>query len=82
MDYKDKLIEAFKDGLLIVAKYGLIVVLIWYAFNYSLQTRNMAINGEQATLAINEYINKGWLPKLINGEAPKKEDNRIGPLVK
>lgn len=71
--YKDRLKEAFKDGLVLLVKWGLLFVLAAYTFSYSLQTRDMAFNGNQAALVINEYIKKGWLPKLINGEAPQKQ---------
>jgi hypothetical protein len=70
--FQELLKEKFQQGLLLLVKWGLLIAAIVYAFNYSLQTRNMAMNGEQAALAINEFINKGWLPKLANGEAPKK----------
>ena len=84
MNYKDRLTEAFKDGLLLFVKWGLLIVAIVYAFTFMLNTRDMAINGQQAAIAINEYIKKGWLPKIINGEVPEKskEDNKINPQVK
>lgn len=73
MTYKDMLLEAFKEGLLLLVKWGLLIAAIVYAFNYSLQTRNMALNGNQAAIAINELQQKGWLPKFKDGVIPDRD---------
>jgi hypothetical protein len=65
-------VEKFKEGLLLLVKYGLFIVLIWYAFNFSLATYNKANNGQQAALMILELQKKGYLPQLINGQVPDK----------
>lgn len=66
------LVESLKDGLLLLVKYGVLIAAIVYAFNFSMQTRTAAVNGEQAALIINEYIAKGWLPAIQNGQVPTK----------
>ncbi len=73
-NYKEELIEAFKNGLLLLVKWGLLIAAVIYAFNFSLETRRAAINGEQAAILINEYMKKGYLPKLENGQIPDKID--------
>lgn len=72
MTYKDRLIESLKEGLLLLVKFGLLVAAIVYAFNFSLETRNMAVNGQQAAVAIMELQKKGWLPQFQNGVIPDK----------
>lgn len=57
-------IGALGEGLYLLLKYGMLVAIIVWAFNYSLGTRDMAIN---ANVAINAYMNQGWLPKPIDG---------------
>ena len=76
MNYKEKLIEALKDGLLLFVKYGLLIAAIVYAFNFSIQTRDMALNGNQAAIAILELQKKGWLPAFKDGTVPEKSNER------
>lgn len=72
MSFKQQLIENLKDCLLLLVKWGLLIAAIIYAFNFSLQTRQMAINGEQAAVMILELQKKGYLPKVENGQIPDK----------
>lgn len=72
MTFYDKLIEASKEGILILVKWIFISVAMYYTFNYSMQTRDMAVNGHNAAAAINKYIEKGWLPQITNGVVPDK----------
>lgn len=76
MSFKDQLIEAGKSGILLFVKYILIVAAIIYAFNFSLNTRQMAESGLNAAVALNKYMSKGYLPQFNNGEIPDK------PVVK
>lgn len=64
--------NAAMEGIFLAVKYGIIIAAIVYAFNFSMQTRTAAVNGEQAALVINEYIAKGWLPAIQNGQVPVK----------
>jgi hypothetical protein len=68
----EDVVEKFKEGLLLVVKYGLLVFIIWYAFNFSLTTYNKAQNGEQAAILLVELQKKGYLPQLVNGQVPDK----------
>jgi hypothetical protein len=72
--YKEDFIEAFKDGLLLLAKYGVLIAAVIYLFNYSMNTRQMAMNGEQAAVAIKIMQEKGYLPQFDrNGNLPEKK---------
>ncbi len=63
---------AAKEGVLIAVKWGLLVALIVYAFNFSMNTYTMANNGQTAAIVIRELQTKGWLPKLApDGTAPE-----------
>lgn len=73
MTFKDQLKEKFKEGLLLITKYGLIIAIILYSFNFYMQTRAMAENGNQAAMAIREMQEKGWLPAFVNGRIPDKK---------
>lgn len=68
--YRELIIEAFKEGLLLLVKWGLLVGFIIYGFNYSLDTRNKSVNGEQAAILLIELQKKGYLPQLVNGAVP------------
>lgn len=61
---KEQLIESLKDGLYLAVKYGIIVLIIIYAFAFMNDTRQKSINGEQAAIAIKEYQDKGVLPRF------------------
>lgn len=71
--FKDQLIEALKEGLLLLVKYGLIVIAIVYSFLFMNQTRDMAINGNNAAIAIKMMQEKGYLPQFVNGQIPEKK---------
>lgn len=70
--FKEQLIEKFKEGLLLLAKYGILIIAILYTFNFMNQTREMAMNGNGAALAIRAFQENGWLPQFVNGAVPKK----------
>jgi hypothetical protein len=73
VSYKEQLVEALKNGLLLLVKYGLLIVAIVYAFSFSIQTRDMAVNGNQAAIAIVELQKKGWFPVFKDGTVPNKD---------
>lgn len=75
-DFIFHLKENFKDGLLLLVKWGLLIAAIIYAFNFSMQTRDMAINGQQAAAFLSELQKKGWLPKIENGQIPQKVEDK------
>lgn len=70
--YKDKLIEALKEGLLLLVKYGLIIVLVIYSYLFLMNTYQMSINGNNAAIAIRMLQEKGYLPSFVNGSIPEK----------
>lgn len=74
--FKLKLRKSAEEGILIAVKWGLIIFLILWSYNYSMNTRNMAANGESAAAAIGEFQRTGWLPKLpapLKSEIEKKD---------
>lgn len=66
------MIRASKEGLYLLVKYGILIAAIIYAFNFSMQTRQAAINGEQAAIAVKMFQDKGYLPQFVNGQVPTK----------
>lgn len=75
MNLIDRLKFAATEGLLIFVKYGLIIILIIISVNYFFRVHQAAINGEQAAIAINEFIKKGWLPEIRNGQVPERTND-------
>lgn len=73
MTFLQQLKQALEQGILLLVKYGLIIAAIIYAFNFTMQTRQMAINGNQAAMAIQQLQMKGWLPQFVNGQVPEKK---------
>lgn len=73
MTFLQQLKRALEEGILLLVKYGLIIAAIIYAFNFTMQTRQMAINGNQSAIAIQQLQMKGWLPQFINGQVPEKK---------
>lgn len=72
--FKDSLKEAFKEGLLLLAKYGILIIVILYVFNIMNQTREMAMNGNAAAMAIRAFQEKGYLPQFNElGRVPEKK---------
>ena len=73
MNFKNNLRESLKEGVLLLAKYGLLIAAIIYAFSFSLQTRDMAVNGFNAAIAIKSFQQHGWLPQINqDGSVPDK----------
>ena len=73
-EFRTKLVKAIEEGVLIFVKFGLIIVLIILSIEYALKIKQAALNGEQAAIAINEYQQKGWLPKFPISE---KKDEKV-----
>lgn len=62
--FKSKLIRAAEEGILLAVKWGIIVLVILWAYNFSINTRTLAINGDSAARAIVEFQKVGALPPL------------------
>ena len=71
--YKNRLKRAGEEGLLIFIKYALVLVLAFFALNYLTSVISGAANGTNAVLYLTELQNKGYLPKVVNGQVPPKE---------
>lgn len=75
-EYKDILENGFKDGLYLLAKYGLMILIIYFALQFGTQVISGSINGTQSALYLNELQNKGYLPKVVNGQVPPKDETQ------
>lgn len=62
--FKETLIKNFQEGLYLLVKYGLIIIVIVYAYVFMMNTYQMANNGNSAAIAINDYIKNGYLPSF------------------
>lgn len=56
--------EAIEDGIIITVKYGMIILILFYVMNFTMQVYQMSVNGQQAAIAIREFQDKGYLPKF------------------
>lgn len=65
--FKDKLIKATEQGLLLFIKFALVVGLSYVVINYFTTINSGAINGTQAVIYLNELQQKGYLPKIVDG---------------
>ena len=72
--YKMKLKQAAEEGLLLFIKYFLVVVLAYFALTFGTQLVTGSVNGTQAAIYLNELQNKGYLPKVVNGQVPMKPE--------
>ena len=61
---KDIICRALGEGLFLFLKYGLIIILILVGLIYYNDMKMKAENGNQAAIAINEYIKNGYLPSF------------------
>lgn len=71
--YKMRLKKAAEEGLLLFAKYGLLLFLVWLSLNFVNGLIAGSQNGTQSAIYINQLIEKGYLPKAVNGQVPPKE---------
>lgn len=62
--FKEVLIKNIQEGILLLVKYGLIIGFIIFSYLIMMNTYQMANNGNQAAIAINEYIKNGYLPSF------------------
>ena len=71
--FRDRLKFAMEEGILLVVKYGLVLLIIVFALNYFSQISQAALNGQQAALAIRLFQSKGYLPQIdTQGNVPEK----------
>ena len=72
--FKQKLKEAAEQGLLIFVKWGLALVLAFFALNILTNVVSGSTNGTQAILYLKELQDKGYVPKAVNGQIPPKQE--------
>ena len=72
--FRYRLKKAAEEGLLITIKYGLVILLSYLGLTFGTNVVNGSNNGTAAALYLNELQNKGWLPKVQNGQVPMKEN--------
>lgn len=71
-DFITKLKSALESGLLLFAKWGLILVLVYITLSMGSNIIAGSNNGTNAILYLNQAIEKGYLPKAVNGALPDK----------
>lgn len=74
--FKQKLKKAGEEGLLIFIKWGLALILAFLVLQFGTQIVSGSINGTQSALYLNELQNKGYLPKVVNGQVPPKAETQ------
>ena len=70
--FYDDLKDNLREGILLLVKYGLFIVIIIYSFLLLQDTRAKAENGEQAAIFLGELQKKGYLPSIKDGQIPEK----------
>lgn len=78
-DFITKLKSAFESGLLLFAKYGLIFLLVYIILNMFSNVLAGSNNGTNAILYLNQAIEKGYLPKAVNGSLPDRPKDEKTP---
>lgn len=73
--FKNKLKKAGEEGLLLFTKYALVIILAYLALLFATNVVSGATNGTQSALYLQELQNKGYLPRVVNGVIPPKEDS-------
>lgn len=72
--FKFQLKKAAEAGLLLFVKWGLVLILVIFAFNYFTRVNQAALTGEQAAIAVRMFQEKGWLPQFTpDGKIPDKQ---------
>lgn len=72
--YKQRLKKAAEEGLLLFTKYALVIILAYLALLFATNVVSGSTNGTQSALYLQELQNKGYLPRVVNGQVPPKED--------
>lgn len=72
MTFKARIKEALEDGLVLFAKYALVLFLIYLGLNFLNGLIAGSQNGTQSAIYINQLIEKGYLPRAVNGQIPPK----------
>jgi hypothetical protein len=75
MDFKIRLKQAAEQGLLLFVKYALVAGLIYIIVVNLTNIISGSANGTQAAIYLNELQQKGYLPKVVNGQIPLKQDS-------
>jgi Na+/H+ antiporter NhaC len=72
--FKEQMKEAAEAGLLLFIKYALVLGLIYVGVNIFTNITSGASNGTAAAMYLNELQQKGYLPKIENGQIPAKKE--------
>ena len=72
--FKYKLKLALEQGLLISAKWGIVLFLAFLALQFATNVVSGSQNGTNAVIYLNELQSKGWLHKVVNGSIPQKPE--------
>lgn len=70
--FRERLKKALEEGVVLFAKYALVVALIYGCLMFFNGLMVGSQNGTQSALYLNQLIERGYLPKAVNGEVPAK----------
>ena len=79
MTFKERIKIAIEEGLLLFIKYALVIILAYMILTFGTNVVNGSANGTQAALYLNQLMEKGYLPKPVNGQVPSKEIQNAKP---
>ena len=71
-EFLPRLKRAAEEGLLLFAKYALVIALAYLVINFTTNVIAGAANGNLAAQYLNQLQQKGYLPQLVNGAVPDK----------
>lgn len=80
--FTSKLKRAMEQGLLLFVKYALVVILSYFALQFGLNIVSGSQNGTNAVLYLKEAQDKGYLPKVVNGQLPPKMEQPNAQISK
>ena len=73
--FKQLLKKNAEAGLLIFVKWGLALILALLALQFLTNVITGSVNGTNAINYLNQAVEKGYLPKAVNGQIPSKVEN-------
>lgn len=77
--FKTRLKHAVESGLLLFAKYFLVLILGYFALQFLTGIVSGSQNGTNSVLYLTELQNKGYLPKAVNGVIPMRNQSNEKP---
>lgn len=77
LTFKSKMKVALEQGLLLFAKYALVLFLSYIALQFITTIISGSQNGTNAINYLNQAVEKGYLPRAVNGQIPSKSESVV-----